>query len=63
MAMQSATAPPAAAATLAGAPATAAPLRRGRHDLALYVFDSDFSVEGGKACLLDDVSVPFTGVW
>ena len=29
---------------------------RGRHDLALYVFDSDFSVEGGKACLLDDVS-------
>lgn len=26
----------------------------GRHDLALYVFDSDFSEESGKACLLDD---------
>lgn len=27
----------------------------GRHDLALYVFDSDFEEESGKACLLSDV--------
>lgn len=29
--------------------------RRGRADLALYVFDSDFSDESGKSSLLDDV--------
>lgn len=29
---------------------------KGRHDIGLYVFDSDFSVESGKDFLLDDFS-------
>jgi hypothetical protein len=29
---------------------------KGRHDPGLYIFDSDFSIEGGKAFLLEDFS-------